>query len=382
MSTNWFRADAAVWGERVALGTAVALTAKGEYDLAVLAHFDKAIAWLFPVMLDVYVITAFHKRRRADMLVALALMLGCQVAVHLVPVFVSEGEAVPWGLVMAVACVAPIVVVRVKMLTGKTAAECEAEQAAAQQSEEMFRLRARLNEADRKVEEETAARKAEEAKRKAAEEAAQAERAARITAEAEAARDAEERAAELQQAAAEIARLTRHTEEVQASARDARAQAAAASEQAARTAGQLEEARAAADRAAGERAAAEQRAAAIAEARQAVVDELARVNAAHARLTRRLEETTGTKPRKAVSSGPHPRKTAPAAPVALPEEVPALPGVSPDLAGRVIEALRKEPEAPQSRIAELAGTTDRTVRTVLRGLAALPAGSDADRAAV
>ncbi|MBX7264905.1 hypothetical protein KIF24_01785 [Micromonospora sp. Llam7] len=383
--TNWFRADSAAWGERIALATAVALTAKGEYDLAVLAHFDKAIAWLFPVMLDVYVITSFHKRRRADMLVALALMLGCQVAVHLVPVFIAPGEEVPWGLVMAVACVAPIVVVRVKMLTGKTTAEHAAEEHAARKTEEVAQLHARAEEADRKVREEAAARKAEETARRKAEETAEAERTGREVTEAEAVRDAEEHAAAAQKAAAEISRLTRHSEEVQASARDARAQAAAASELAARTAGQLEEARAAADRAAGERAAAEQRAAAIAEARQAVVDELARIRAAHDRLAQRVEGNAIRKTRKSLPSGPTARKSGPAVPIDLPEEVPPVPGVSQELAARVLEALRAEPEAKQDRIAELAGTTDRTVRTVLRGLAALPAAIEdtaTDRAAV
>lgn len=391
MSTDrsWFRADAAVWGERIALGAAVALTAKSEYDLAVLSHFAKGIAWLYPVMLDVYVITAFHKRRKVDMFVALGLMLFSQVAVHLVPVWITEGEQVPWGLVMAVACVAPIVVVRVKMLTGRTRAEREAEERERAQAEEIARLRAAVAEADRKAAEEAAARRAEEAARRQAEERAEAERSAREVAEAESAREAEERAEDNRKAAEEIARLSRHAEEVQASARDARAQAAEQSELATRLAGQLDEARAAADRAVVEKVNAEQRAAALDEARQALMDELARVRAAHDRLARRAEDAGRKTDRKShLSSGSANRKRLAAAPALVPvpdaDSVPAVPGVSAALTARVVAAMRAEPEATQERLAALAGTTDRTVRNVLKGLAALPAGTntDDDRAAV
>ncbi|GHJ11243.1 hypothetical protein TPA0907_56100 [Micromonospora humidisoli] len=389
---SWFRADAGVWGERIALGTAVALTAKSEYDLAVLAHFAKGIAWLYPVMLDVYVVTAFHKRRKVDMFVALALMLFSQVAVHLVPVFITTGEQVPWGLVMAVACVAPIVVVRVKMLTGRTAAEREAEEAAARQAEEVTRLRAQLADANRKAADEGAGRRAEETARQQAEERADAERTGREVAEAEAVREAEERADDNRKSAAEIARLHAQAREVKASARDARTQAAEASEEAARIAGQLDEARAAADRAAAGRAAAEQHAAALTEARQAIADELARVQQAHARLARKAAEdgdrkTARKNGRKTVgSSGSGTRKelpaVAPTLPPVAPEELPAVPGVSVELTARVVAALQVEPDATQGRLAELARTTDRTVRTVLKHLPVDAEEITDDRAAV
>lgn len=230
--------------------------------------------------------------------------------------------------------------------------------------------------------------RAEQQARKKAEERVEAERAAREVAEAEAVREAEERAEDNRKAAEEIARLARHAEEVQASARDARAQAAAASDAAARIAGQLDEARAAADRAVVEKVNAEQRAAALDEARQALMDELARVRAAHDRLARKAEDAGRKTNRKShPRSGSADRKRLAAVPALVPmpdaDSVPAVPGVSAALTARVVAAMRAEPEATQERLAELAGTTDRTVRNVLKGLAALPAGTNTDdRAAV
>ncbi|MFI5833239.1 hypothetical protein ACIA5A_06130 [Micromonospora sp. NPDC051300] len=412
--TNW-----TVVGERVALATAVGLTAKGEFDLAVMAHFVWYVAWAFPVMIDVYVITAFHKRRRLDIAISLALMLFCQGAVHLVPVFITKGEETPWGLVLAVACIAPIVVVRVKALTGKTAAEREAEDVSARLAEDARGARAQAEEADRKRAEAEAAFRAEERKRTEAEEHAEAEEANRKKAEEQAeeerkafdlfrSRQAEERAdadrknreqvtfLKAQHAEA-AARYKQQLEEVQASARDARAQAAKVSDETSRTAGQLEEARLMAERAVAEKVTAEQHAAAVEQSRQAVADELARVRAAHDRLLRKAEDadrksavSSGSDNRKSnrkspASSGAEDRKSVTAVPVALPlpaaGDVPALPGVSADLVARVVAALAAEPAAKQARLAELAGTTERSVRTVQKALAAAPAADD-DRAAV
>lgn len=387
--------SAALWGQRIALGTAVALTAKGEFDLAVMANFAWYVAWMFPVMIDVYVITAFHKRRWSDVVISLFLMLFCQVAVHLVPVFVTEGEETPWGLVMAVACIAPIVVVRVKALTGKTAAEREAEAESTRKAEDLRKAHADLAEATRNSIDLAAKLRAEESARKTADEKAHTEEAARNKAEADAERArnkheafrvavAEEQAEADAQFRAELDRLTtahndtterlRSTlDEVRASARDARTQAAEASEQAAKTAGQLDEARAMAERAIADKLAAEQHAAAVQEARQAVVDELQRVRASHDRLARKVDDAT----RKATPSAVAPRtrnarKSVTANPAPVPvaevEDVPAVEGVNPELVARVIAAWKTEPGARNPRLAELARTSDRTVRKVLNNV--------------
>lgn len=387
--------NGALWGQRIGLATAVFLTAKGEFDLAVMAHFAWYVAWMFPAMIDVYVITAFHKRRWVDVVISLCLMLFCQIAVHLVPVFITEGEETPWGLVMAVACIAPIVLVRMKALTGKTAAEREAAEESARKAEDLRKARADLADATRKNTDLTAKLRAEESARKVAEGNAEAEQAARKKAEADAERArndhevfrvavAEEQAEADTQFRAEIERLTaahddttgrlRSTlDEVRASARDARTQAAEASEQAAKTVGQLEEARTLAERAIADKLTAEQHAEAVQEARQAVMDELERVRASHDRLARKVDDAT----RKATPSAVPPRtrnarKSVTATPAPVPvaevEDVPAVEGVNPELVARVIAAWKTEPGARNPRLAEIARTSDRTVRKVLNNV--------------
>ncbi|MFQ6212445.1 hypothetical protein ACLMMQ_29815, partial [Bacillus mobilis] len=358
----WFRADATAWGERIALSTAVALTAKGEFDLAVMAHFHEGIAWIFPVMLDVYVVTAFHKRRWLDVAISLSLMLFCQIAVHLVPVFITEGEETPWGLVMAVACIAPIVVVRVKALTGKTRAEIEAERRDGELVEDARKARAEAVAADRKRAEAEAALEAEERKRADAEQRAEAEAERRRKAEEQAALEAEARAEESHESEAEIARLIRRTEEIQASARDARTQAAEASEQAARVAGQLEEARLLAERAIADKMAAEQHCEALAESRQSLAEELAKAQQVIARLQQRAE---GGARRQAEISAPRKRKATPALPPSVPGDLPVVKDVASATVARVISAYRQNPSGTRKELAAAAGTTDRTVRTVL-----------------
>ncbi|MEV5211297.1 hypothetical protein AB0K35_27875 [Micromonospora sp. NPDC053740] len=396
MSNDQQEADGlAVWGQRIALGAAVFLTAKGEFDLAVMANFAWYVAWMFPVMIDVYVITAFHKRRWLDVVISLTLMLFCQIAVHLVPVFITDDEHTPWGLVMAVVCIAPVVMVRVKALTGKTAAQVEAEAESTRRAEDLRKARADLADATRKNADITAKLRAEEVTRKTAEGQAEAEHAARTKAEADAVRArneheafrlavAEEQAEADTGFRAEVDRLTaahndtterlRSTlDEVRASARDARAQAAEASEHAARTAGQLDEARAIAERALADKLTAEQRTAAVQESRQAVVDELERVRAAHDRLARKVDDaarknTPSAVPaprrntRKGVTAGPAP------IPLAAVENVPAVDGVNPELVARVIAAWKTEPDAKNPRLAQLARTSDRTVRKVLNNV--------------
>ncbi|MGC5033100.1 hypothetical protein [Micromonospora sp. DT229] len=382
---SWFRADAASWGERIALSTAVALTARGEFDLAVMAHFTPGIAWMFPVMIDVYVVTAFHKRRWLDVSISLFLMLFCQVAVHLLPVFITEGEETPWALVMAVACIAPIVVVRVKALAGKTAAEREAEAAAARKAEEITRLRQAAEDADRKSAELETALRAEERKSADAEKRAQAEAEQRRKAEERVAAEAEARAEESRESEAEIARLIRHAEEVQASARDARTQAAEQSELAAKVAGQLTEARLLAERAIAEKLTAEQHISAVTESRAAVVEELERVRQAYGRLQQRAE---GAGRKTPAVSAPAGRKKVEALPASVPADLPVVDEVSPATVARVVSAYLRLPGATREQIASAASVSDRTVRKVLNSIPAdhpvlaIEAGEIDDRAAV
>ncbi|RAO26123.1 Protein anoxia up-regulated [Micromonospora noduli] len=237
------------WGPWVAMAAAVILTAKGEFDLAVLAHFSAWIAWMFPVMIDVYVITAFHRRRWKDMVIGMLLMIFCQIAVHLLPVYITTGEETPWGLVVAVACIAPIVVVRVKMLTGRTAKEIEAAAKAAERAEELRAARAETAAAK-------AAQVAAETKARAETARAEAETAARAKAETRAAQAeklAQERAekqAEIEAATeAEIAEHARAAAEAADAVRVAEQRAAEAVEAARLAEGRLAEARDTADRA-------------------------------------------------------------------------------------------------------------------------------------
>jgi hypothetical protein len=248
----------AAWGPWVAMVAAVVLTAKGEFDLAVLAHFDATIAWMFPVMVDVYVITAFHRRRWKDMVISALLMIFCQIAVHVLPIYITAGEQTPWGLVVAVACIAPVVVVRVKMLTGRTAQEIAAEQQAALRQDELRAARAeiaglRTQLAETRAQAETQFGRAEAETAGRAEAELRAVEAETRIAEAEtrAAAEAETRAEIEAAAKAEIGRF-----EAAAAAADRRAGEQA---QLARLAeGQLAEARETADRAMVARVGAEQ----------------------------------------------------------------------------------------------------------------------------
>ncbi|MEH0954663.1 hypothetical protein [Micromonospora sp. CPCC 205554] len=246
------------WGPWIAMTAAVILTAKGEFDLAVLAHFSEWIAWMFPVMIDVYVITAFHRRRWKDMVIGMLLMIFCQIAVHLLPVYITEGEETPWGLVVAVACIAPIVVVRVKILTGRTGKEIEAEQEAVQRAEELQAARAETaaaRAAQVKAEEKARA----ETARAEAETAARAEAETRATEAETAAKAQAEKQAEIEAATeAEIAAHARAAAQAAEAVRAAEQRAAAATEAARLAEGRLAEARDTADRAAAARVLAEQ----------------------------------------------------------------------------------------------------------------------------
>lgn len=200
-------------GRWISLAAAVALTAKGEYDLAVLCHYPRELAALYPVMLDVYVVVAFSRHRHGDVLAGLALMLGCQVAAHLLPALAESPERVtaPWGLVMAVACVPPIVLLRTHALGSRSRAEAEAEAAAEAEAEAAKRKAAEAERAEAEAEiarlrqqlaaAQAAARAACEEAAQAAEAKAEAEAEAEISARAEA--EAERAEAEARQARAE-----------------------------------------------------------------------------------------------------------------------------------------------------------------------------------
>ncbi|WP_433651013.1 hypothetical protein ACQP2C_32380 [Micromonospora zamorensis] len=233
--------------------------------------------------------------------------------------------------------------------------------------DDLAEFRTRAEDADRKRAAAEAALRAEERTRAEAEERAEAEAAGRKRAEERAAVEAEARAEESRESEAEIARLIRHAEDVQASARDARAQAAEQSELAARISGQLDEARLMAERAIAEKMNAEQHISALEEAHTAVAQELERVRQSYARLQSRAENPGR---RQAEISAPPKRKKTPALPPALLVAVPPVEGVASGTVARVISAYRANPSGTQKAIAAAAGTTDRTVRTVLSNIPA------------
>lgn len=321
-------------GAWIALGAAVALTAKGEFDLAIVVHYPKLLAPLFPVMLDVYVAVAFHRKRWGDVIAGLTLMLICQIAVHLLPVFITEGEQVPWGLVVAVVCVPPIVAFRTHALTGKSRTEQEAEAEEARRAEELRKARAAAADADRKRAEAERALRAEQANRAEAERRADEEAAARRKAEEDAAAETEARKAEALEAEAEIARIAGQAEQAAAHYRSA-----------------LDEAK---------------HDAAVATA------EAERLRAANERLSRRAEGPTrnGTagSGRKPVEAARPQRKALVAVPPEFADGVPHVEGVTPELVAAVLSARKAEPGATRLRLAELAGTSDRTVRKVLNSV--------------
>ncbi|MFF0469316.1 hypothetical protein ACFYPX_18030 [Micromonospora zamorensis] len=187
-------------GGLVAMAAAAALTAKGEWDLAVMVHYPKPIAFLLPVALDVYLATAAAKRAKVDIAIGLLLMIACQVAVHLVP----EGKDAPWQLVVGAVCVPPIIALRATLgMKGSGEAEAQAERER-EAAEELRAARQAAADADRLRGEAEARLVEEEQARQVAEESvaalrdidaqAQEAQAAREAAE-ERARKAEERAA-------------------------------------------------------------------------------------------------------------------------------------------------------------------------------------------
>jgi hypothetical protein len=425
--TGWLAGVA--WGPWIAMAAAVILTAKGEYDLAVAAHFSPYIAWMYPVMIDVYVVTAFHRRRWKDMVIGMLLMIFCQIAVHLLPVFIDHeaGEETPWGLVVAVACIAPIVVVRVKILTGATAKEIAAKEEATRRAEdiraaraETAAARAALAEAERTVRTETAARAAAETRAAEAETLARTEAETRANAEAEteahvravaeareAVRVAEARAAEAVEAArlaegrlaeardaadraatarvmaeqtadAQIRLLTDAAEqaerghqdalaEARVDARTAQEKAAEMDEKVRALRAQLDEVQRFAERQTTERIVAEQESKEVKETRDGLLNEVERLRRALARAQEKAETGAGRQPE---ILRPAARKSLAPVPAQLPAGLPEVEKVRPETVAIVLTARAENPDATQLELSEIVGISDRTIRKVLNAVPA------------
>ncbi|MGA3524139.1 hypothetical protein [Melissospora conviva] len=367
---------AARLGIAAVLAFAVILTFTGEYELARKSNYGQYLAIFFPLVLDVYSIVAFHLGRAKDVIIGLLLMIGCQITVHLLPVFIDydKGEQTPWGVIVAVVCIPPILLWRTHNMGRKTSREEETEAALAAKAEEIRKLRSAAVEADRKIRqaEAEAARQAEEA-----EAARQAEAEARAAAEAEAAALAEARKAEeaaRAEAEVEAEAANARAEEAKTAARQARAEAAEQSEIAQHLSGQLNELRTMADRAAAKHALAEQHLNAREQELHDQAEELDRLRDTVERQQRQI--ASGKAPRKVRATVPAQR--AETLPVLDAEEVPfdlpEVPGVGPETVKAVLAAalhFRKEGRAAtQPEIAAAADVSDKTVRNVRAGLPA------------
>ena len=109
---RWNR-DIDTWSARVVIGAAVGLTASGEYELARKVGFAAEVAWLLPVVIDVYVIQAF--RRHRDIAQAIGLTIAANVIYHLADAGlfgVKTGGAPEWWLIAIVASVASLILWR------------------------------------------------------------------------------------------------------------------------------------------------------------------------------------------------------------------------------------------------------------------------------
>jgi hypothetical protein len=92
----------------------IAVTAQGEWSLAVAAGFSPAVAAGLPIAVDCYALRALEARR--EILPPVALMIATNIAAHLVAGGVLT--VTPW-LIAAVSAVAPVVLWRVKALRHK-----------------------------------------------------------------------------------------------------------------------------------------------------------------------------------------------------------------------------------------------------------------------
>lgn len=105
------------WSARIVIGAAVGLTASGEYELARKVGFVKEVAWLLPVVIDVYVIQAF--RRHRDIAPAIGLTIAANVIYHLAEAGlfgVKTGGAPKWWLIAIVASIASLILWRMHLM--------------------------------------------------------------------------------------------------------------------------------------------------------------------------------------------------------------------------------------------------------------------------
>jgi hypothetical protein len=91
------------------------VTAYSEWQLALLVGIHPAVAPLFPVAVDTYVVASVRAGQGRDIAASLAVMGGCQVSAHLLTTH-SVTASIP--LVAAVSLLVPITVWRVHALAG------------------------------------------------------------------------------------------------------------------------------------------------------------------------------------------------------------------------------------------------------------------------
>ncbi|MFF5778148.1 hypothetical protein ACFY7Y_14505 [Streptomyces virginiae] len=106
--------DIDTWSARIVIAAAVGLTASGEFYLARKVGFTKGVAWLLPVVIDVYVIQAF--RRHRDIAPAIGLTIAANVIYHLADagLFGVKNDGRPeWWLIAVVASIASLILWRI-----------------------------------------------------------------------------------------------------------------------------------------------------------------------------------------------------------------------------------------------------------------------------
>lgn len=111
-------ADLDTWSVRGIIAGAVGLTASGEYSLARLVGFDGSVAWLLPLVIDIYVVQAF--RRHRDVLPAIGLTVAVNVVYHLADaglVGVTASGKPAWWMIAVVASIASFILWRSHAMT-------------------------------------------------------------------------------------------------------------------------------------------------------------------------------------------------------------------------------------------------------------------------
>jgi hypothetical protein len=99
----------------LALVAGIVVTAHSEWQLALLVGVHPAVAPLFPVAVDVYVVASVRAGAGRDIAASLSVMGGCQVAAHLLTTHSVTASA---PLVAAVSLLVPITLWRVHALAG------------------------------------------------------------------------------------------------------------------------------------------------------------------------------------------------------------------------------------------------------------------------